>query len=234
MNRLNLEHKVKAIIFLLLVFVVSACATPRIQPFAEQTVNLASAINAEQNQVSAKFEELIEISGEQSFTDQKNQFDQSSKALGVLFEQIVIYSEQLVMLAESGEAGEDAANSLLDTARQFGSLAGIAGIGISDTIANIFAKVSQAATRIQAQNSLEKAMREAQPAIEEVAAAVEAIFEDVQIKLVTSLKSDEIALIEDKIGVNVLGLYRDVNRYREEYFAFVRRQIAIRTPGSGF
>jgi hypothetical protein len=43
---------------------LGGCATPDLQPFAEQTARLATAVSGEQREIALKLEEVIQLYGE--------------------------------------------------------------------------------------------------------------------------------------------------------------------------
>ncbi|MCH8203208.1 MAG: hypothetical protein IH996_08890 [Proteobacteria bacterium] len=111
-----------AVIFLFL----AACATPDLQPFATQTANIASAINAEQATISGKFNDLeaLALMGQQqgwggvdkgigfdprTYASLGQEYDKTARAVSEIFMAAASYSQALVNLAATGADGKGAA-----------------------------------------------------------------------------------------------------------------------------
>jgi hypothetical protein len=126
---------------------------------------------------------------------------------GVL-EKSVLYSTALAELAAAGETGGEAAQSLLGSLKQFGSLVGVGGTAVSETVANTLGKISTAVTRVQAQKSLADATAAAQPAIVIIADGIRELHAAGD-KFAGGLHSDELDALLTIAGEDRVGLFQD-------------------------
>jgi hypothetical protein len=213
------------------------CATPNLQPFAEQTTRLAEAVSGEQRQIVLKFEQVIELYDEACkkanraspkrdaqpplACRQKQQreadaasYAESRRIIDGLLEKAVQYSASVAELANAGETGGQAAQSLLGSVKQFGSLVGVGGTAITGTVAATLEKVATAVTRVQAQGSLADATAAAQEAIATVADGVRDLHAPSD-RIAGVLYADEKDVLLTLAGEDVVGLFHDAAAGRE-------------------
>lgn len=150
-------------ISLLCIFSFISCSAkiPNIQPFAENTANMASAIDTG----VAKTEVLIIQSKlkDSSETQFEKVWQPTRESLGAVVE----YSDSLVALAESGAKGKEAASSV---AGQVQSLLGVIGANpIPGTLVAAFQEAYKAVAAIRARENLREAVMEAQVPVDTIA-----------------------------------------------------------------
>ena len=225
---------------------MAGCATPNLQPFAEQTARLAGAVSGEHTQIALRLDHVIELSAEacarskraaradggQVACSQTNQrrsdakaFAESRRIIDSFFEKAVNYASTLAALAAAGETGGAAAQSLLSTVREFGTVIGVGGMAATAGVATILEKVAVAATRVQAQNSLEEAMAAAQPAVDALADGIRDI-SSANDRILDALHSDEKDALLTIAGVDVVGLFQDASTSREIVSSRLRERRA--------
>ena len=222
----------------LILFCLFGCATPNIKPFAEQTSQLAGSVALEQKSISVKFGEVVELARDKEkkgLKEKKKKFDSYRNIINSVLKQSVNYSDTLVQLAEAGEKGSEAAESLLNCVNDFSSLVGLGTGIISEGVTSALKELSTAVTKIQAQTSLEKATTEAQPAIDKLADVLIAVYNDEAFeKIVIALKETEIRLIEDDLGLNTIGFYELMKERRDKFYLGLKQRIEMHTPVEGF
>lgn len=223
----------KSIVSITIALLLSACATPNIKPFADQTTRLASAVVAEHEQIAAGWDVLREPLGDTPYPEQQASFKKSTDAINGLLQQAIAYSERLVELADAGEKGAEAADSLLDTVKKFGAVGGIPGLVASDAAAKVLEKIAAAASRIEAQKSLEEATREAQPAVDMLADGIEEL-EGKLPTLVRTLGREQSRVVTERVGPNLVGLYEAVKAKREGIYSGIYQKVLRFDPAKGF
>jgi hypothetical protein len=215
---------------------LGACATPNLQPFADQTSNLASAVAVEQKQIAAGWDFLtatLDAKQKEPYMSEQTLFTQSATAINHLLQQAVAYSDRLAELAAAGEKGADAASSLIDTVTKFGAAAGIPGVLVTEAAGKVLKEISEVATRIQAQKTLEKATSEAQPAVESLAQGIEKLEKEIP-GLVRTLGRERSRILKEHTGPQLIGLYEDVKKAREPIDSGLRMRVRRFTAEKGF
>jgi hypothetical protein len=205
---------------------VAGCATPNVQPFAEQTARLAEALSGEHRQIAAKFEQVVDLYGKacesekragrpaESGTCKQHEerekeraaFDQSRKAIDAVLSRMVVYATTLADLAHAGETGADAAKALGSTLDKFTALAGLGTGLVGEAVIAMATKVGAVVTRVQAQASLATATAAAEPAVAAMAEAVKRMRKADE-KILSSLYHDELRAAEALAGRDLLALY---------------------------
>jgi hypothetical protein len=212
---------------------LAGCATPNLQPFAQETARLADALSGEQRQIAAKFQEVIDLYKKACDQDAAKErlkapqqggkppceqqelrekelgsFQQSRAALEAVLRSAVRYAATLADLAGAGETGGEAVKSLAGTLERFGALAGLGGALASEAVTAIATRVGLLATRVQAQNSLADATAAADGAIEVIAEGIVAI-RKAEERITSALYNDELTLAERIAGPDLIVLYED-------------------------
>lgn len=226
----------KSIISITITLFLGACATPNIKPFADQTTSLASAVAAEHKQIAAGWDvlnETLDDKQKSQYSKQQASFKKSTDAINGLLQQAVAYSERLVELADAGEKGAEAADSLLETAKKFGTVEGIPGLVASDAAAKVLEKIAAVASRIEAQKSLEEATRKAQPAVDMLADGVEELEKELP-TLVRTLGREQSRTVTERVGPNLVGLYEAVTEKRESIYSGIWQKVKRFNPANGF
>jgi hypothetical protein len=212
---------------------IAGCATPNLQPFAQQTARLADAVSGEQRQIASKFETVVDLYGKACEREseqvkikvrpagdtascgqrdlresERQSFQKSREAIDAIFAKTVVYATTLADLAAAGETGADAAKSLAGTLDKFASLAGMGGPLVSATVNTVLTKVAAAVTRVEAQKSLRDATATAQRAIDAIGDGVKEI-RKAEETIVNALYNDELTAAERIAGPDLLLLYQD-------------------------
>ncbi len=176
---------IHGLMLLVVPFALAAgCTTlPDVKPFADSTAALAAAAGTQYHDLSNNIATLnlekSDIESDAAFQarvkiikDEQARVAATGKSLDALFDAMTTYSEKLASLAAAGKTGPDAAQSLLDSAKGFEDLAGIAAPAVAsaaDTITKAFKAFADEVTKRQAKKSLLVAADAAQPAVDEVA-----------------------------------------------------------------
>ncbi len=211
---------------------LAGCATPNLQPFAQETARLAEAISGEQRAIAAKFEEVIQLNDtacerdksaerlnapriegnpcaqKKTREEQLASFQKSREALEAVLTSAVGYAATLADLAGAAESGGQAVKSLAATLEKFSALAGMGGALAGEAVTTIATKVGILVTRVEGQNSLRDATALADRAIEIVADGIVAI-RKAEAKITSALYNDEVALAERIAGSDLIVLYED-------------------------
>lgn len=230
---------------------LAGCATPNLQPFADQTVRLAGAVSGEQREVSLKFKQVVELYDQacaaarraaarqgkggtprdctMAETRESNEksYAESRRVIDGLLERAANYATALADLANAGETGAEAAQSLLGTVKQFGTVLGVTGTAITGTVVAAVEKIAAAVTRIQAQRSLQEATSAAQEAVAALADAIAVIYKDTDGKIVVALSTDEYYLLQTLAGRDLVGLFREASTSREAVSQRLRARAAV-------
>ncbi len=215
---------------------LAGCATPNLQPFAEQTSRLAQAVAGEQRQIALKYEQVIELYDEackqagrgpkppaesprscqqkQLREGEAKNYAESRRIVDGLMEKSVLYAASLAALAQAGETGAEAAQSLLGTVKQLGTLVGVGGTAVTGSVAVTLEKIAEAVTRIQAQRSLAEATAAAQEAIATVADGVRDLHAPSD-AIAGVLSRDERDALLAITGEGVVALFREAAAGRQ-------------------
>lgn len=204
------------------IFFLAACATPDLQPFATQTANLTTAVNAEQATVSGKFSDLeaLALMGQQqgwggaakgigfdpqTYVSLGQDYDKTARALSEIFMAATSYSQALVNLAASGANGKAAVDKLSS------SLGGVtSALSLTNPISligsaakDVLAEVVGIVQLMQSQKSLKKVMGvvESKDLTGRMAAAVEKIYGDVDQVIFRNLARTEKGLKLQQFGL---------------------------------
>ena len=234
---------------LAMALLATACATPNLKPFAEQTTKMVTAVESDGKAIDDSFNEMARLSKRlqaqrkdqaeryreltAKFEGNQKSFAASGKLITALLDQAMAYTDQLAVLVEAGEQGKAAADSLLDSVKRFDVVAGMPGLVIGSGVKSALETVASAATRIQAQESLARASKEAQPAVEAVAGAIIAIEDDFD-TIALANKNELVRLQQDIAGVNLIGLYEDIAAAREHYYRGLRLRLIPVSAENGF
>jgi hypothetical protein len=181
-----ITHSRAGLFALLIALSVSACATPDLGPFAEQTANLKAAIVSEQTEIKTKHISVTELTkavyGSSECPDELVKIkDEDATALSSFCKArraselykleaakieasltiAVAYSEKLKEVAEAGETGDEAFVEILGTVRDTASTVGAVVPGVA-AAGGIFEKIGATAadliTKHQANRTLLEAM----------------------------------------------------------------------------
>lgn len=192
-------------------FFVTACATPDVKPFAEQTAALETAIVAEKKAVVDKMDGLIAQiekgrSVEPPLTEidkgtwesNKKSYLESMAVVTQVLSEATAYSDAVASLAAAGETGSAAADDVYKTVQGFVSLAASVGgpaVSIPAELAKsvagrVFKEIGDLWTRYEAQKSLTEATRMAHPIIIKISAGVNGIFDDIHNDIIFSIYNE--------------------------------------------
>lgn len=253
MMLLNSRRAVVATMALLLV----GCATPNVKPFAEQTTRLATSVSLEQRALATEFTniskrlEKLESKEQRARRDEradelekkredlnqrKNRVATYDRIVKAALQKAVTYSDQLASLAEAGESGSDAAGSLINTVNSFASLGGMGAGIVVGSVAQALKVLGELHVRKEAQDSLEKATKAAQPAVDALADVVAAIYEEngPYHKLVTGLELKSTGYLREDAGIHTIGLYNRIDGMRDQLFFKVQKHMARFDVDKGF
>lgn len=239
----------------LLVVWVAGCAPtiPNVRPFAAETASLYQANDRETQAVLSQYDEASALAQEvlqqselrlpdrgpvEAIRDrlQSNRasFAQFDRAFDAVLQQAVAYSERLAELAAAGEMGEDAAKSLATSINQFGELTGVGGV-ITGPIATVVNRIADYYTRMEARASLHDAVVEAQPAVDLLDSLLIAIHAEHLQTLVSTLVSDQDALLLYEAGPSITGYFREANERRDQFYRRALLTLRLNDDGiSGF
>jgi len=161
--------------FLALVAMVTGCAPfPDVGPFADATRQLKAAVTQSGSTVS---DELRYAEG---MEDAADKLDEAWKERNLAFEAIVAYSDSLEAIVSSGNKGRETGGKLADSIKGFAETVGIAIPGSPAAIEVATDSIKLLAAHIantRAAKSLEDAMVQAHPAVEQI---VELVVEDLE------------------------------------------------------
>jgi hypothetical protein len=217
---------------------IAGCATPNLQPFADHTAALATAVSGEQWQISLKLAQVADLwkeacaaanraralgqavigdpcKQEQARRENIKGYEESRRIIDALMEKGVDYAGSLAELAKAGETGSAAANSLLGTVKQFGTMFGVGTSFITGTVASAVQNIAAAVTRIQAQQTLGEATWAANETIVVVADSINEIYGEAAGNVVVGLYSEEAQVRLELAGRNLVGLFQDAALSRE-------------------
>jgi len=142
-------------------------------------------------------------------------YEESRRIIDTLLEKGVDYAGSLADLAKAGETGPAAANSLLGTVKEFGTMFGVGTTFITGAVTSAIQNIATAVTRIQAQQSLGEATWAAKDTIIVVADSIDQIFGAVAGNVVVGLYSEEAQVGLQLAGRNLVGLFQDAALSRE-------------------
>ena len=233
------------------------CATPNISQFAEQTAHLTVAVESERKATVEKFNEIILGMGiavdvqpltggamdwaneKEKWIARKKSYLKSMNAVLHVLREVVAYSEALVDLAEAGEKGRDAVESLFNTVNGFATVTGKATFANTDSIiGKVLAEIGTAWTRIETQRSLRDAVLQVSGpngAAHHVEVGIDQIFASVNDDLITALDivDDQLALVA--AGPARMGFYKHLTApdRLERYFENARKSLPEATSNAG-
>ena len=159
-----------------LLALAAGCATlPDVAPYRDATVQLRSAMLASGNAVGGELKSAAPALDDRDrarLEESAKSFAESWKVRMEAADALVAYAQALAEIAKAGKDGGDTARSLASALTQ---LAGGVGIALppagavatlTDTAAFVYAQVAA----VRASRSLEEALAQAQPAVNEIAA----------------------------------------------------------------
>jgi hypothetical protein len=226
-------------IFLFLVpfaCVGSGCTTlPDVKPYADTTAALAAAAGTHYHDVANDIAALktTQLSREtdEEFVERRKALEENQQIfaatgrnLDALFDAMTAYSEKVASLAAAGKTGADAAQSLLDSAKGFGELAGFSGVPVgaaTNAIANGFKAIADEFTKMEARKSLEAAVAAAQPGVDLVSKQFEAIYGTALPLANDSIRNTRMAEAELVAGPAVIGFSENVEKNYNSYYRFL-------------
>jgi hypothetical protein len=229
---------------------LAGCATPNVQPFAEQTAALATAVSGEQKRIAVKYEQVVDLYSEackragkraqpksnapakepdcstrDKLKEDAKTYSVVREALESVFASAVIYATRLAELSSAGETGSAAAQSLLGSLQRLGSIGGFAVAAPIEGLKVALDKIATAVTRVQAQDSLAQATATADAAIQAIADGIAEI-RVAEANHVNSLFQGEIAVALTLANEDLVGLFEDATISREALSANVRMRTA--------
>lgn len=161
-----------------LVALLAGCATlPDTRPFTTATVQLHDAVAAVDTSVAA----VLTRAG---LPDQSAAFDRSWQARTAAMTALVSYASSVQAIVDAGGKGEEAGGRLTDATKKLAQSVGWLSNGTSagfDVAADAFRLASGVIAKARAARTLEKALAEMQPVIEEIAGKVVADFADARV-----------------------------------------------------
>ena len=231
-------------ILLLVPFALAAagCTTlPDVKPFADSTAALAVAAGTHYHDVETDVASLrltqsaVETNEafalrKQALEADQQTFKQTGERLDALFDAMTMYSEKVASLAAAGKTGPEAAQSLLESAKGFGELAGIAAPaagGAVDAFTKAFKAIADEFTKMQAKKSLKEAVAAAQPGVDMVATQFEVIYGTALPAASSSIRKTKESQASIAAGGSIIGFSDNVKR---NYNAYYRSLNAFVTP----
>ena len=183
------------------VLTTTSCATPDVKPFADQTSALETAVATEKKAVADKMDSMIALIEKGNSTKpastlvdmgvwekhRKSYLESMAVVIQVLSE-ATAYSDAVASLAAAGETGSAAAEKIYGTVQGFASVtASLGGPGVSipadfagSVAGRVFKEIGDLWARYEAQQSLTEATEKAHPTIIKIGEGVDAIFRDIQ------------------------------------------------------
>ncbi|MHC4105203.1 MAG: hypothetical protein ACYSR9_09700 [Planctomycetota bacterium] len=169
------QWRTTQLLLLMLVLIMTGCASlPDIGPFADATHQLKAAVAKSGSTVS---DELRYTEGGKEAAEQ---LVEAWKARNQAFEAIAAYADSLEAIVSSGNQGAQTAGELADSIQEFANTVGIiipatpAALNVANDSIKLLAKYI---ANTRAAKSLEDAMVQAQPAVEQI---VKLIVEDLE------------------------------------------------------
>ncbi len=175
----------KLVSVLLVSALLTACTSiPDIQPFADATVNLATALNKGYGQTENQLATLqaenteLKVAAAAKLTELRDRWKPTKAGINAL----VAYTDSLAALAKAGKTGQEAANKLTDSFtglyNAVGQLVPIPGLsaGVQAAFQAIGA-VNGTIAKMRARRALKEAAEDAAPAVETIAKILAANFE---------------------------------------------------------
>ncbi len=225
----------------------SGCTTlPDVKPFADSTAALAAAAGTQyhdlSNDIATLNIEKSDIESDADFQartkdvkDKQATVAATGKSLDALFNAMTTYSEKLASLAAAGKTGPDAAQSLLDSAKGFEDLAGIAAPAVSsaaEAITKVFKAFADEVTKRQAKKSLLLAADAAQPAVDEVAKQFGTIYADALADANDYVRNTEKRQARRAAGTSVIGFNDKVVENYNAYYGYLNGLVPDATTDS--
>ena len=178
----------KLVVVLLVSALLSSCTSiPDIQPFADATANLATALNKGYGQTENQLATLeaenaaLKVAANAKLTELRARWKPTKAAINAL----VAYTDSLAALAKAGKTGQEAANKLTD------SFTGLHNAvsqllplpALSPVVLNAFqgiAAVNGIIAKMRARRALKEAAEDAAPAVETIAEVLAANFAELE------------------------------------------------------
>ena len=227
-----LSHAARAAAVSAVCLLAVACSTPDMKPFAEGAASLSTSVTKTNSKVETTFAGVADRDSSQKGNLIK--FQEAARIFSEMAALAAGYSAAVADLAAAGETGAAAADQIVETVKgfteflQFGGptvalpaeLAGSAAGRAIQTAAKLW-------TRLQAQKRLLETMREADPAVQELAGAlVEVYGQPIKAgqgtmyrsfeKIIRNLAFFEEAALKREIGGMKISFYEEATKFLEE------------------
>src|SRR5215211_501653 len=182
----NALLKTKLVTLLVISSLLCACTSiPDIQPFANATATMATALNKgfahTENQLSVLQAENPDLENEaqKSLAELRKRWKPSKEAINAL----VAYTDSLAALANAGKTGKEAANKLTNSFEGlYNAVAQLIPIpvlpGAVKTAFDAIGAVNGVIARMRAKKALKEAAEEAAPAVKTIAEVLAANFQE--------------------------------------------------------
>lgn len=178
----------KLVAVLIMIALLSACTSiPDIQPFADATANLATALNKGYGQTENQLATLqaenteLKVAAGAKLKELRDRWKPTKAAINAL----VAYTDSLAALAKAGKTGQEAANKLTDSFsglyNAVGQLLPLPGLspGVQTAFQAIGA-VNGVIARMRARRALKEAAEDAAPAVDTIARVLAANFAELE------------------------------------------------------
>ena len=178
--------KAKLVTLVVICSLLCACTSiPDIQPYANATATLATALNKgfthTENQLSALQAENpdLEVQAKTTLDELRKRWKPSKEAINAL----VAYTDSLAALANAGKTGQEAANKLTNSFEglynSVAQLVALPGLPAAvSTAFNAIGAVNGVIARMRAKRALKEAAEEAAPAVKTIADVLAANFHE--------------------------------------------------------
>jgi hypothetical protein len=227
--------------FISLASLLCGCTTlPDVKPFAEATAVLATSAGTHYRSVASDVASIkakqLPLELDSAFKARSDQiqstqliFAETDTRLNNLFGAMTTYSEKLTSLAGAGKSGPEAAQSLIDSAKGFATVAGLTlpGLGAAAApIAQGFKLIADEFTKIQAQKSLKDAVTAAEPGVQLVAQQFEVIYGEAIELASNSIRNFALAEASTDAGPAIIGFNSNVERNYNSYYRVLNGFVA--------
>ncbi len=138
---------------------------PNVKPFADQTVNMSSVIGKGYTQIETLLSQADQEQGQEKKLSEA--WDGTKKTLNAVVE----YSDAIVSLADAGNNGSDAVESVATSLQALADTVGtvLPASGVVDAVTEVTKIVYAQIARIRTKKALKDAVEAAQPAVEKIA-----------------------------------------------------------------
>ena len=193
LKRVAYSFGTRCVISALFCFVVTACATPDLSGYADQSTKLAALTRSELAETTVAVKAIAEYvegetaegeTAERKIAPSQEETAASAKVVNATLTAMVNYSEALKSLSESGEGGAEAAETAIGHLKTLSDLLGgpngITTLGLSskllETVKTATSRISQFVQAQQANTVLREVTADAQPAVEGMRDILVAVF----------------------------------------------------------